>query len=107
MTGDRKKGVTIIKYKRPLKTFDPNFDTSIPSDQAVSVIGAIGPLNSQKEANAHSHTGSDVNADNIEINFSVKVNISVILKSSVNFNLNSPERQLMLKIIVQCQRCPG
>lgn len=75
VTGDRKKGVTIIKYKRPLKTFDPNFDTNIPSDQAVSVIGAIGPLNSQKEANAHSHTGSDVNADNIEINFSVKVNI--------------------------------
>lgn len=73
MTGDRKKGVSIVKFKKPLKSFDSQFDINIPSDQPVSVIGAIGPLNSLMEANAHSHTGNDVNVDNIEINFSVKV----------------------------------
>lgn len=74
MTGDRKKGVTIIKFKRPLKSADTTFDLNIPSDKFVSVIGAVGPLNSLREANAHSTSGS-VNPDNIEINFSVKVEL--------------------------------
>lgn len=36
----------------------------------ISVIGAIGPLNSQNEANSHVHGGSDVTENNEEINFS-------------------------------------
>lgn len=36
----------------------------------MSVIGAIGPLNSQNEANSHIHGGSDVTEDDVQINFS-------------------------------------
>lgn len=36
----------------------------------ISVIGAIGPLNSQNEANSHVHGGSDVTYDDVQINFS-------------------------------------
>lgn len=36
----------------------------------ISVIGAIGPLNSQNEANSHIHGGSDVSEDDVQINFS-------------------------------------
>ncbi|KAL5284543.1 hypothetical protein ACFFRR_006683 [Megaselia abdita] len=89
LAGDRKKGVTIIKFKRPLKTFDSQYDINIPLDQTVSVIGAIGPLNSLKEANAHSHIGDDVNVENIEINFSLK-NDNKCTKSLFNIK-DSPD----------------
>lgn len=73
MTGDRKNGVTNVKFKRPLQTNEPVNDRAIPTDREVSIIAAIGPLNSRQEANAHSHNGMDVNADDIQINFSSKV----------------------------------
>ena len=69
VTGDRKNGVTSIKYRRPLQTNDVN-DKLIPTDREVSIIAAIGPLNSKREANAHLHNGRDVNVDDIQINFS-------------------------------------
>lgn len=53
---------------------------AIPTDREVSVIAAIGPLNSRKEANAHSHTGSDNNVDDIRINFSAKVRLLLFLE---------------------------
>lgn len=37
------------------------------------MIAAIGPLNSRKEANAHSHDGMDVTVEDIRINFSSTV----------------------------------
>lgn len=45
----------------------------MPVDKPVSVIAAIGPLNSKNEANAHSHDGMDVNTEDIQIDFSSKV----------------------------------
>lgn len=72
MFGDRKNGVTSIKYRRLLQTNEPVNDQAIPTDREVSIIAAIGPLNQRKEANAHLHTGTDVNADDIQINFSSK-----------------------------------
>lgn len=45
----------------------------IPIDREVSIIAAVGPLNARKEANAHSHTASDHNPDDIRINFSKRV----------------------------------
>jgi hypothetical protein len=41
--------------------------------EKISVIAAIGPLNSRQEANAHAHNGEDVNVDDIQINFSSMV----------------------------------
>lgn len=70
---DRKKMVTSIKFKRPLQTNEPINDLAIPTDGYVSVIGAIGPLNSRREANAHSHDGLNVNSEDIRIDFSSKV----------------------------------
>ncbi|XP_037808737.1 protein Skeletor, isoforms B/C isoform X1 [Lucilia sericata] len=70
LSGDRKNGVTTIRYKRLLQTNEAIYDAPIPTDREVSVIAAIGPLNSRKEANAHSHTPSDHNVDDIKINFS-------------------------------------
>lgn len=64
--------MTRIKFIRPLQTNDIN-DKAIPTDREISVIGAIGSLNSRKEANAHSHDGKDVNSDDIQINFSSSV----------------------------------
>lgn len=52
ISGERQNGVTIIKYRRPLRTNEPINDRAIPQGEA-SVIAAIGPLNSRKEANAH------------------------------------------------------
>lgn len=87
MTADRKNGVTSIKYKRPLQTNEPVNDRAIPTDREISVIAAIGPLNSRREANAHSHDGMDVNSDDIQINFSARV--SCYLMTLSNFtNLN-------------------
>lgn len=73
MTGDRKNGVTSIKFRRPLQTNEPVNDRAIPTDREVSIIAAIGPLNTRSEANAHSHTGTDINSDDIQINFASKV----------------------------------
>lgn len=73
MTGDRKNGVTSIKFKRLLQTNEPINDLAIPIDRPVSVIAAIGPLNSKNEANAHAHDGMDVNTEDIQIDFSAKV----------------------------------
>ncbi|KAH8374669.1 hypothetical protein KR200_003355, partial [Drosophila serrata] len=69
VSGDRKNGVTSIRYKRLLQTNEAIYDSPIPIDREVSVIAAIGPLNARKEANAHSHTASDHNQDDIRINF--------------------------------------
>ena len=57
MAGESKNGVTYIKYKRYLQTNEPVNDQAIPSDREISVIAAIGPLNSRGEANAHSLSG--------------------------------------------------
>jgi hypothetical protein len=67
---DRKNGVTYIKYRRLLQTNEVQLDQAIPIDREVSVIAAIGPLNSRKEANSHSHNGDDHTTDDIQINFS-------------------------------------
>ncbi|KAM8703020.1 hypothetical protein ACLKA7_005376 [Drosophila subpalustris] len=70
VSGDRKNGVTSIRYKRLLQTNEAIYDMPIPIDRDVSIIAAVGPLNSRKEANAHAHTSSDHNPDDIRINFS-------------------------------------
>jgi hypothetical protein len=70
--GDRKNGVTNIKYRRFLQTNEPVNDQAIPLDREVNVIAAIGPLNARKEANAHSHTGDEHTLDDIKIDFSSK-----------------------------------
>lgn len=72
MAGERKNGVTYIKYKRFLQTNEPVNDQAIPSDREVNVIAAIGPLNGRGEANAHSHSGSDHTTDDVKIDFSSK-----------------------------------
>lgn len=74
---DRKKMVTSIKFKRPLQTNEPINDMAIPTDGYVSVIGAIGPLNSRQEANAHLHDGMNINDEDIQIDFSSKVKCNV------------------------------
>ncbi|XP_038117361.1 protein Skeletor, isoforms B/C isoform X2 [Culex quinquefasciatus] len=68
--GDRSHGVTTVKYRRLLQTNEPINDQAYPSDRQISVIAAVGPLNSQEEANAHNFR--DVTADDIQINFSSK-----------------------------------
>lgn len=73
---DRKKMVTSIKFRRPLQTNEPINDLAIPTDRYISVIAAIGTLNSRREANAHTHDGLSVNSDDIQIDFSSKVCIS-------------------------------
>jgi hypothetical protein len=70
--GDRKNGVTYIKYRRFLQTNEPVNDQAIPVDREVNVIAAIGPLNSRKEANSHSLSGDDYTVDEVKINFSSK-----------------------------------
>lgn len=77
MSGDRKNGVTSIRYKRLLQTNEAIYDVPIPIDRDVSIIAAVGPLNARKEANAHSHTASDHNPDDIRINFSKRVSLTV------------------------------
>lgn len=72
MAGDRKNGVTYIKYKRFLQTNEPVNDQAIPTDREINVIASIGPLNSRGEANSHSHGGDDHTTDDIKIDFSSK-----------------------------------
>lgn len=70
MDADRKNGVTYIKYRRFLQTNEPINDQAFPNDREVSVIAAIGPLNSRKEANSHSHSDDDHTVDDVKIDFS-------------------------------------
>ncbi|XP_018572684.1 protein Skeletor, isoforms B/C isoform X1 [Anoplophora glabripennis] len=68
ISGERKNGVTTVKFRRPLKTNEANNDQPIPEHGEVSVIAAFGPLNSRKEANAHSIT--DKTTEDHRIDFS-------------------------------------
>ncbi|XP_054266957.1 protein Skeletor, isoforms B/C isoform X2 [Macrosteles quadrilineatus] len=68
ISGERKNGVTSVKFRRPLQTNEPINDRPIPSEGEVSIIAAIGPLNSRKEANAHDFR--DRTLDDIRIDFS-------------------------------------
>lgn len=68
ISGERKNGVTKIVYMRPLQTNEAVNDRSIPSQGDVSVIAAFGPLNSRREANAHSIT--DKTTEDFKIDFS-------------------------------------
>lgn len=73
VTADRKNGVTNVKYKRPLQTNDSNLDRPIEAGNDLSVIAAIGPLNSKGEANAHSHDGMGTNYEDMKIDFGSRV----------------------------------
>lgn len=42
-----------LQFRRPLQTNEPINDRPIPSEGEISIIAAIGPLNSRMEANAH------------------------------------------------------
>ncbi|XP_044743413.1 protein Skeletor, isoforms B/C [Chrysoperla carnea] len=68
ISGERKNNITTIVYTRPLQTNEPVKDLTIPRKGEVNVIAAFGPLNSRKEANAHSIT--DKTTDDIRIDFS-------------------------------------
>lgn len=72
VSGDRSHGVTKIKYRRLLQTNEAVNDRAYPLDRQISVIAAIGPLNSRDEANAHSHTGTEVTVDDVQIDFASK-----------------------------------
>jgi hypothetical protein len=66
ISGDRKNGVTTVTYSKPLQTNEAVNDRPIPSQGEVSVIAAFGPLNSRKEANAHSIRDKTVDDDKID-----------------------------------------
>lgn len=68
LSGERKNGITTIIYTRPLQTNEAVNDRAIPSQGEISVIAAFGPLNSRREANAHSIT--DKTTDDFRIDFS-------------------------------------
>lgn len=72
MEGDRKNGVTSIKYRRLLQTNDPVNDQAIPLDREVNVIAAIGPLNERREANSHTHTDDSHNSESILMDFNAQ-----------------------------------
>ncbi|XP_046993641.1 protein Skeletor, isoforms B/C [Schistocerca americana] len=80
VSGRRTRGVTTVVYKRPLRTNEPVHDRAIPSQGAVSVIAAIGPLNTRKEANAHAPT--DKTADDIRIDFSSRDDNDCVISPS-------------------------
>lgn len=67
VSGERNNGVTTIVYTRPLQTNEAVNDRPIPSQGEVNVIAAFGPLNSRREANAHSLT--DKTTDDVRIDF--------------------------------------
>lgn len=46
-------GVLKVTYKRALKTGDDNADQTIFTSSPVTIVAAIGPLNSKKEAAYH------------------------------------------------------
>ncbi|XP_076244661.1 protein Skeletor, isoforms B/C [Calliopsis andreniformis] len=68
--GERKNGITIVTYTRPLRTNEPVKDRMIP-DTETSVIAAIGPINVRGEANAHEST-LDKTTEDIRIDFTSK-----------------------------------
>lgn len=70
--GDRKNGVTSVKYRRLLQTNDPVNDQAIPLDRDVYVIAAIGPLNERREANSHSHSSDSHTTENVQMNFNAE-----------------------------------
>lgn len=72
MEGDRKNGVTSVKYRRLLQTNDPVNDQAIPLDRDVGVIAAIGPLNDRQEANSHSHSEDSHTTEHILMNFNAQ-----------------------------------
>jgi hypothetical protein len=55
-----------------LQTNEPVNDLAIPTDREISVIAAIGPLNTRGEANSHSHTDDSHTTDDVKIDFSSK-----------------------------------
>ncbi|CAH1121732.1 unnamed protein product [Ceutorhynchus assimilis] len=66
--GERHNGITTIKYSKPLHTNEAINDRPIPDNEPVSIIAAFGPLNSRKEANAHTY--KDRLDTDVQINFS-------------------------------------
>jgi len=63
--GERHDGVTTVRYSRPLQTNEAIKDRPIPRHGSASVIAAIGPINSRKEANSHS--SADKTTGNLDI----------------------------------------
>ncbi|XP_071440906.1 protein Skeletor, isoforms B/C-like isoform X1 [Hetaerina americana] len=68
VSGERRSGITRILYRRPLTTNEGTLDRVIPLRGETSVLAAIGPLNSRKEANAHG--AEDKTTEDIRIDFS-------------------------------------
>ncbi|XP_015597232.1 protein Skeletor, isoforms B/C isoform X2 [Cephus cinctus] len=64
--GERNNGITKVTYTRPMRTNELEKDKIIP-DTDTSIIAAIGPLNSRREANAHNKM--DVTTEDIRIDF--------------------------------------
>ncbi|PRD32306.1 UNVERIFIED_CONTAM: Skeletor [Trichonephila clavipes] len=54
LSWEKSDGIFTVTYKRPLGSGDSQ-DLSIPVSIPVSVVAAIGPLNSQKEVAFHTH----------------------------------------------------
>ncbi|XP_046627738.1 protein Skeletor, isoforms B/C [Neodiprion virginianus] len=67
--GERKNDLTSVKYMRPVSTNELVMDQMIP-DTEVSVIAAIGRLNSRGEANAHE--SFDRTTEDMQIDFTSK-----------------------------------
>lgn len=53
ISGERKNGVTTITFERPYKTNDPMDIPISRTSELRTVIAAIGPLSSSKEASYH------------------------------------------------------
>nr|XP_022918431.1 protein Skeletor, isoforms B/C isoform X1 [Onthophagus taurus] len=68
ISGEKSDGVTSITYTKPLQTNEAVNDRAIPSRGNVSVIAAIGRLNSKGEANAHDP--NDKTMEDVKIDFS-------------------------------------
>ena len=103
MDADRKQGITYIKYRRLLQTNEQVNDQAIPTDREVNIISAIGPLNSRKEANAHSHTGDEHTVDDIRIDFSSKNEHSCVTSLNERKDGNEVKPWKPMKIIGEKQ----
>lgn len=100
ISGERKNGVTTVKFRRPLKTNEANNDQPIPEHGEVSVIAAFGPLNSRKEANAHSMTDKTTEDHRIDFSNYDDHDCSVSLDNLVDDN--GPKPWPPAKIIGNC-----
>ncbi|KAL7307218.1 hypothetical protein TKK_0000941 [Trichogramma kaykai] len=69
INGTRRNGVTSVTYKRPLRTNEALYDRMIPETET-TIIAAIGLLNKNYEANAH--TSADATDEDIRINFGAR-----------------------------------